>query len=257
VVTADDPARRHRQPATRRKIMGPRQLPVGIGTEGSTVDFTGFPDEGLVFYEGLEADNSKTYWSEHRAVWEETVRAPMQALVAELAPEFGTPKLFRPYRDVRFSHDKTPYKTHQGAVLTPEGAGAGSVYVQVSADGLLVSGGCWRLQPDQVERFRRAVDDDVQGSRLAVEVQRLLAAGFSIDGERLVRTPRGFEADHARIHLLRHKALHASRHWEPADWLQTAAARDRVRDAWRECTALNQWLADNVGASTAPPDRRR
>jgi len=221
------------------------------------VTFRGFPDEGLVFYEGLEADNSKAYWTAHKHVYEECVRGPMQALAEELTSEFGTPKLFRPYRDVRFSSDKTPYKTHQGAVLHQEGRGVGSVYVQVSADGLRVSGGCWRLQPDQVERYRRAVADDVQGERLAVEVDRLRRLGWAIEGDRLVRTPRGYPADHPRVELLRHKSLHASQQWEPADWLHGPTALDRVRDAWRDVTALNQWLADNVGATTAPPDRRR
>jgi uncharacterized protein (TIGR02453 family) len=221
------------------------------------VTFQGFPDDGLVFYEGLEADNSRTYWTEHRARYEDAVRSPLLALVAELEPEFGTPKVFRPYRDVRFAKDKTPYKTHQGAVLHPDGAGAGSFYVQVSADGLLVSGGCWRLQPDQVERYRRAVADDLQGPRLAEEVARLRRRGWAIEGERLVRAPRGWPADHERIDLLRHKALHGTRHWEPTGWLHERAALDRVRDAWRDVRALNGWLADNVGATTAPPDRRR
>ena len=219
--------------------------------------FSGFPDEGLVFYEGLEADNSKAYWSEHRHLYEAHVRAPMQALADELAGEFGTPKLFRPYRDVRFSHDKTPYKTHQGAVLHPEGRGLGTVYVQLSADGLRVSGGCWRLQPDQVERYRRAVADDLPGGRLATVVDRLRHRGWSIEGDRLVRAPRGHAADHPRIDLLRHRSLHASQEWTPADWLHDRAALDRVRDAWRELADLNAWLADNVGATTAPPDRRR
>ncbi|MGY1750623.1 DUF2461 domain-containing protein [Modestobacter sp. SYSU DS0511] len=219
--------------------------------------FSGFPDEGLVFYEGLEADNSRAYWTAHRADWEAHIRGPVQALVDELSGEFGTPKLFRPYRDVRFSHDKTPYKTHQGAVLHPDGAGLGSVYVQVSADGLRVAGGCWRLQPDQLERFRRAVADDLQGPRLVAEVEQLRAAGFDIDGDRLVRCPRGWPADHPRIELLRHKSLHGSRQWEPTEWLHTEAALDRVRDAWRAFAPLNRWLDDNVGATTAPPDRRR
>ena len=223
----------------------------------SSPRFTGFPDEGLVFYEGLEADNSRTYWTEHRSDYETHVRAPMLALTGELTAEFGTPKLFRPYRDVRFSHDKTPYKTHQGAVLHSDGVGVGSLYVQVSADGLLVSGGCWRLQPDQVERYRRAVVDDVQGARLKHEVQRLRNAGFSIDGEQLVRAPRGHAVDHPRIGLLRHRSLHAAQSWTPADWLQGRTALDRVRDAWREFADLNRWLADNVGGTTAPPDRRR
>jgi uncharacterized protein (TIGR02453 family) len=221
------------------------------------VTFSGFPDEGLVFYEGLEADNSKAYWTAHKQAYEDCVREPMQALADELTAEFGTPKLFRPYRDVRFSHDKTPYKTHQGAVLHLEGRGVGSVYVQVSADGMRVSGGCWRLQPDQVERYRRAVADDVQGARLAAEVERLRGRGWSIEGDRLVRTPRGYAADHPRVELLRHKALHASQEWAPAEWLHSRAALERVGDAWRDTAVLNQWLADNVGATTAPPDRRR
>jgi uncharacterized protein (TIGR02453 family) len=220
------------------------------------VTFQGFPDDGLVFFEGLEADNSRTYWTEHRATYDASVRAPLQELVDELAPEFGTPKLFRPHRDVRFSKDKTPYKTHQGAVLHPDGAGLGSVYVQLSADGLWVSGGCWRLQPDQVERFRRAVADDLQGSRLAAEVQRLRARGFDIGGERLTRAPRSWPADHERIDLLRHKSLHAGRGWAPAGWLHERAVLDRVRAAWRDFGALNAWLADNVGATTKESRRR-
>src|ERR1700712_4007864 len=135
--------------------------------------FDGWPAESLAFYAGLEDDNSKEYWTRRKAVYQEQVLRPMEELLEELAPEFGTPKIFRPYRDVRFSHDKTPYKVHQGAVLTHDGRGAGSVYVQLSADGLRVSGGCWRLQPDQVERYRRAVDDDLPGSRLADEVDGL------------------------------------------------------------------------------------
>ena len=219
--------------------------------------FSGFPDEGLVFYEGLEADNSRTFWTTNRSSYDEHVRAPMQALADELAPEFGTPKLFRPYRDVRFSYDKTPYKTHQGAVLHPEGRGMGSVYVQVSATGLRVSGGCWRLQPDQVERYRRAVDDDVQGPRLETVVADRRRQEWAIEGDRLVRTPRGHAADHPRVELLRHRSLHASQEWTPAEWLHRSTVLDRVRDAWRQLTDLNVWLADNVGESTAQPDRRR
>jgi uncharacterized protein (TIGR02453 family) len=219
------------------------------------VTFEGFPDEGLVFYEGLEADNSKTYWTEHKAAYEAHVRGPLQALLEEVAPEFGTPKVFRPYRDVRFSHDKTPYKTHQGAVVHPEGAGAGSWYVQVSADGLMVSGGCWRLESDQIARFRRAVADDLQGPRLQAEVELLARSDWNIEGERLTRVPAGFDAEAPRLELLKHKSLHGTRRWEPADWLHDRRALDRVRDSWRELRTLNTWLADNIGATTKEPRR--
>jgi uncharacterized protein (TIGR02453 family) len=219
------------------------------------VSFEGFPDEGLVFYEGLEADNSKTYWTRHKGAYDEHVKAPLLAMLEELAPEFGTAKVFRPYRDVRFSHDKTPYKTHQGAVIHPEGR-TGAWYVQVSADGLRVAGGCWRMESDQVARYRRAVADGVQGPRLQAEVDRLSTAGWSIDGESLTRVPAGHDADAPRMDLLKRKALHASRSWEPADWLHTRRALEEVRTAWRDLVPLNAWVDDNVGASTNEPRPR-
>jgi uncharacterized protein (TIGR02453 family) len=221
------------------------------------VTFDGFPDEALVFYEGLEADNSKTYWTGHKPAYDLHVRAPLMALLDEVAPEFGTPKVFRPYRDVRFSHDKTPYKTHQGAVVHPDGRGTGAWYVQISADGLYVAGGSWRLESDQVSRYRRAVADDVQGARLQAEVDRLAALGFEIGGEKLKRVPPGHSADNKRLELLRHKSLHASRSWEPAEWLHERTALDEVRSAWREFTTLNSWLSDNVGATTKEHRPRR
>src|ERR1700760_159005 len=97
--------------------------------------FDGWPDEALAFYAGLEDDNSREYWTSRKAVYQEKVLRPMEELLEELAPRFGESKLFRPYRDIRFSPDKTPYKTHIGATL-------GSVYyVQLSAGGLSPRGG--------------------------------------------------------------------------------------------------------------------
>ncbi len=221
------------------------------------MSFTGFPDAGLDFYEGLEADNSKTYWTDHRADWEAHVRAPFLALLDEVAPEFGVPKVFRPYRDVRFSADKTPYKTHQGAVVRAADGSLGAWYLQFSADGLMVAGGVWRLESDQVARYRRAVADDVQGPRLGTEVQRLTAAGYGIAGDRLTRFPKGFEVDDAlRADLLLHRSLHAVQRWEPADWLHEREALERVRAAWRSFVPLNRWLADNVGPTTKEIRRR-
>ena len=218
------------------------------------MSFAGFHDEGLVFYEGLEADNSKTYWTAHKPDYESYVRAPLQAMLDELAAEFGEAKVFRPYRDVRFSHDKTPYKTHQGAVVRSSTHGAW--YVQISAEGLMVAGGAWRWESDQVARFRRALADDLQGSRLKAELDRLVAAGYEISGDRLVRLPKGIDVPEDRADLLRHKALHAVSRWEPADWLHERAAFERVRTAWRDFSPLNAWLSTNVGATTKEIRRR-
>ena len=102
-------------------------------------EFSGFPEAALDFYDDLEMDNTKSYWEAHRATYDEAVAAPMKALVEALEPEFGPAKVFRPYRDVRFAKDKTPYKTHQGAFI-PRGPSTG-FYVQVGAAGVRVGVG--------------------------------------------------------------------------------------------------------------------
>src|SRR2546423_8844512 len=140
------------------------------------VAFRGWPTEALEFYEGLEADNSKTYWLDHKQVYDEKVYAPMAALLAELEPEFGPGRIFRPYRDVRFSADKSPYKTSIGAWLEVGG------YVQLSADGLAAGCGMYQLAPDQLDRYRRAVADDRTGKELTAVIATIERAGVAVQG---------------------------------------------------------------------------
>src|ERR1700689_3830898 len=122
--------------------------------------FSGWPEEALDFYDGLAADNCKSYWTAHKAVYDEKILHPMAELAEELAGEFGEPKIFRPYRDVRFSRDKTPYKTHIGAVI------GGTGYIQLSAEGLGAGAGMWQLSPEQLARYRAAVASDRAGAEL-------------------------------------------------------------------------------------------
>ncbi|WP_243793435.1 DUF2461 domain-containing protein [Saccharopolyspora gloriosae] len=223
--------------------------------------FEGFGDGAVEFYEGLEADNSKAYWSDQLAVYREQVRAPMEALLAELESEFaagvdssgasGKGKVFRPHRDVRFSPDKSPYKTHCGAVIEA-GRGGGAYYVEVGAAGMLVAGGCFHTESDQLARYRAAVDEPVHGERLR-EILAALGSRWEITGDTLATRPRGVPADHPRLELLRHRTLYAARRWEPDDLLHERGCVSRVRKGWRELRELNQWCADHVG----PSDRRR
>lgn len=203
--------------------------------------FKGWPIEAVEFYEGLEADNSKVYWQEHKAVYERHVRGPMEQLLADLADEFGVGKLFRPYRDVRFSADKTPYKTNCAATL-------GTGYVSFSADGLSVGGGLYMPDPAALRRYRDAVDDEKSGSQLADIVAALRAAGYQIMAHEVLKTaPRGFPADHARIELLRHKGVAMMKDWPVGAWLGTAKAKDRVITTLRAGAPLNGWLTRYVG----------
>lgn len=210
--------------------------------------FDGFPEQALDFYEGLRADNSKSYWTDHKDVYDRVVKAPIEALLADLAPEFGTAKFFRPYRDVRFSKDKTPYKDHAAAVAIDDGLGA--LYVQLSADGLYLAGGCWRLQTDQVRRLREAIADERTGSALQAVLDDL--AGWEIGGERLKRLPTPYEQDQPRADLLYLKSLTAGRAHEPASWLHKPECGRRIAEAWRALRPLNRWLGRQVGPTRTP-----
>lgn len=216
--------------------------------------FRGWPAEALEFYEGLAADNSRTYWDAHRQRYEHDVRAPMLALLAELEPEFGAGKIFRPYRDVRFSADKTPYKTAIGATL------AGGGYVQLSAAGLAAGSGMYVMATDQLARFRAAVATASTGAPLAQLVGEIERHGIEVGPGAhppLKTAPRGYPADHPRIALLRYKGLVAWRQWPVAAWLGTAAAKRRVVEFLRTARPLHDWLDAQVGESTLEPQRRR
>lgn len=207
--------------------------------------FRGWPIEAVEFYEGLQADNSKVYWQTHKGVYEQSVRAPMEELLSELAAEFGAGKLFRPYRDTRFSADKSPYKTTCAATL---GQGVGQAYVSFSADGLSVGGGLYMPDPAALQRYRTAVDRDKSGAQLAEIVAALHDGGYqTMAHEVLKTTPRGFAQDHPRIELLRHKGIAMMKDWPVGAWLGTAKAKDRVVTTLRAGVPLNEWLARYVG----------
>jgi uncharacterized protein (TIGR02453 family) len=206
--------------------------------------FSGIPIAALDFYEDLEADNSKAFWNAHRQVYEESVRAPLEALAEALSGEFGSAKLFRPYRDVRFAKDKSPYKTQQGVTF-----GDHALYLSVSAAGLFLACGYWQASPDQVERLRRAVADDVAGAELERAIAAVTKAGFSVGGEQITRVPSGYPKDHPRASLLRHKTMTAHRELGAPAWLTSARAATEVAKAFRRTTPLTEWLSTHVGRS--------
>src|SRR5450759_4194398 len=206
--------------------------------------FSGWTDAALDFYEGLEVDNSRAYWQSHKKVYDEEVREPMEALLAELCDEFGDAKMFRPHRDIRFSADKTPYKTHVGATLANHG------YVQVSAGGLAVASGTYVFATDQLARYRRAVALDLTGEALARIVDDARAAGLTITAAGTLTTaPRGYPKDHPRIELLWMKGLVTWKNWPVEPWLATAEAKGKVAAVLRASLPLVDWLDVHVVAS--------
>jgi uncharacterized protein (TIGR02453 family) len=213
--------------------------------------FRGWPVEALEFFEGLEAENTKAYWERNKDVYQDVVRAPMEELLAELEPEWGPGRIFRPYPDVRFSKDKSPYKTAIGANI------GGSGYVQLDARGLGAGSGMWEMAPDQLERYRAAVDRDRSGKALAEVVARVRSEGIDVTGHDELKTaPRGYAKDHPRVDLLRYKGLIAWQEWPAAAWLGTKRAKDRVVGFLERSRPVAEWLQHNVGSSTMPERRR-
>jgi uncharacterized protein (TIGR02453 family) len=206
--------------------------------------FSGWPASGVTFYVGLEADNSKTYWTDHKGTYDSAVLAPMKELLEELAPEFGEARIFRPNRDIRFSADKSPYKTAIGATLRNGG------YVQFSSRGLAVGAGCHTMAPDQLERYRVAVADDRSGEDLRHALAEVASRGLETPVyESLKSAPRGYPKDHPREDLLRRKTLSAWKQWPVAPWLHSGEAEERVIDALRASRPLVEWLDSHVGES--------
>ena len=206
-----------------------------------SVAFRGWPAEAIDFYEGLEADNSRTYWQAHKAEYEQLVHQPMQQLLAELVPEFGEGRIYRPYRDIRFSPDKSPYKTAMAASLASGG------YIQLSADGLGAGCGMYMLDAEHLDRYRRAVVDDRSGAQLAAVVAATARRGIEVTAHETLKTaPRGYPKDHPRAELLRHKGLVTWKRWPVGSWLGTSQAKKRIVDFFRASAPLNDWLATHV-----------
>jgi uncharacterized protein (TIGR02453 family) len=214
------------------------------------MSFSGWPEQALDFYEGLEADNSKTYWTRHKAIFEEAVFGPMTELLSELTEEFGQTKIFRPYRDVRFSKDKSPYKTQIGATV-------GSGYVQFSAAGLAVGDGMYMMATDQLDRYRRAVASEDSGSHLEKVIAGIEADEVAVSGHDVLKSaPRGYAADHPRIGLLRYKGIVAWKEWPVEPWLETADAKNRIARVLTATRPLRTWLEAHVGPSELTDSRR-
>ena len=212
--------------------------------------FRGIPADAFDFFEELAADNTKSWWTANKARYDDSVRGPVEALLAEVADEFGPAKIFRPYRDTRFSKDKTPYKTSIGATTqAPDGS---IFYLALQPDGMYIGGGYYRMAKDQIARYRAAADDDTRGDALESLVTAARKAGFEIGGEQLKRVPPGFDKEHPRRDLLRHKGLYLGVQHAPAAWMGTKKAVDRVTKTWRQIQPVTAWFHANVGPSDDP-----
>ena len=204
--------------------------------------FAGWKGDFKGFFVGLQVNNSKAYFESHRKQYERDVKGPLVSLLADLEPEFGAARLSRPNRDIRFSADKSPYKTNIYASTSAGG------YVALDADGLVAGGGRYMMEPSALAMYREAVAAKASGEKIAAIVAALRAKGYGVEGQELKRVPPPHPQDHPRGDLLKHKRLIYWRRWEVAPWIATPKARERVKQAWHDGADLKAWLARHVGA---------
>src|SRR5436305_2167787 len=220
--------------------------------------FDGFGPAVHDFFMGLEADNSKEYFSAHREFFEASVRGQMEALLDELADDFGGEvKLFRQNRDIRFSPDKSPYKTNTYGVLRGSEIAAEGLYASISARGLVAGSGYHMMARDQLERYREQVADEGRGPELAKLLAKATKAGLEVWGESLATAPRGYPKEHPQIKLLRRKSLALGATLRFGDGISRGDGLRFVTKTWRAAGPVTAWLDAYVGASSEPLDRRR
>ena len=200
--------------------------------------FSGWKGDFTGFFLGLRANNNKPYFEAHRKQYEQELKAPMLALLADLEEEFGPPhRVSRPHRDIRFSADKSPYKLNIYADVERGG------YVALDAEGLVAAGGRYMVEDAQLKKLRASVANDRSGNALVAIVEDLRKKGYDVSGQELKRVPRPHPQDHPRGDLLRHKRLIYWKRWPVGPWIATARAKERVATAWRDGAALEAWCS--------------
>jgi uncharacterized protein (TIGR02453 family) len=167
--------------------------------------FTGFGPKALAFFEALSFHQSRAWFEENRGLYESDVLAPMAALIEELSERFaarriplkgdGRHSIFRIHRDVRFSKDKSPYKTHAGAVMTRSGnkKDQGLLYIHIDPAGCFTAAGFYMPEAAVLAALRRAIL--AHPNKAKALLARLDKGGLELGTfDQLTRIPRGFEA---------------------------------------------------------------
>jgi uncharacterized protein (TIGR02453 family) len=219
--------------------------------------FQGFPPDGIPFFFELQERQSRTWFAANKKRFERLWTDPLRALVADLTVALGDtypglsevqPHFFRIQRDVRFSADKSPYKTNVSAVLpvrpsVDEDEPIPGIYISFGLDGGLVAVGCWQLEKERLDAYRRAVAEDRTGAALGQFVDRLQKAGFELSSHgELKRPPAPYPRDHPRADLLRRKGLAVANHNIPDELLDQPELVDWLADNLRRAAPLIRWL---------------
>ena len=226
------------------------------------MSFSGFPKEGLTFLKQLGANNDREWFEEHRAVWDDQIVPAMLGLCGALQerlkdvmpnlvlqPRIGG-SLYRLNRDIRFSKDKSPYKTHAAAILWdgPDKHLSPGLYLHVSAEQVIFGGGIWVFEEEGlIDRFRKRVAAERSGERLQEALAHAKKAGLEPGAhKKLHKTPRGVSPEHPRAELLKLKGLTVTRSQKAGVWVHTGELLDRAETAARGYAPVHTWLRQEL-----------
>ena len=218
--------------------------------------FEGFPRSGVAFLKKLKKNNNRPWFHKHKEEYEQTVRFPMQCLIATLAdrlrdeiPEMDfNPKrsIFRIHRDVRFSKYKAPYKTNIAASFQPRGTGKGieqpGLYVGIEPGEIFVGGGLYMPSGDQLKAIRFAILQQPESFLKVVEAPRFKKRFGTIMGERLQKAPLGISRDHPLIEYLKYKQWYVGVEWNDESICFTKTFARTVADVFLDAMPFVRWL---------------
>ncbi|HOV98835.1 MAG TPA: DUF2461 domain-containing protein [Bacteroidota bacterium] len=196
-----------------------RQFKLPQISEETYPPFTGFPEEGIRFLQRLKRNNRREWFQQHKEEYERVVKLPMQSLIVALQPRMATfapefevnpsKSLFRIYRDVRFSPDKTPYKTHVAAHFVvsgkPKGMSGLGYYLHIEPGECYIGGGLYIPDPDQLKLIRRAIATKWEEFLSIVHDEEFEELFLPLELESTKRVPRGYSDDHPAAEWLKLK----------------------------------------------------
>jgi uncharacterized protein (TIGR02453 family) len=236
---------------------------------GEAERFSAFRPAALRFLTQLKRRNTRTWFEANRAVYETEVRGPLKALVEEVdvrlarfAPELvGDPRrsIFRIHRDVRFSRDKSPYKTHAacwfyhqdaGRGVGSEAQGGAGLYFHFSPAEVLVGAGIWMPPRPALDRIREALAENHRGFEAIVLAPAFRRRFGPLDEDAMLkRMPRGFGEDHPAARWLRYQSFTAGRTLTRRDLLSPRLPALIEKD-YAALTPLVRWLNTALGFRT-------
>ena len=217
--------------------------------------FEGFPREGIEFLKRLKRNNNRPWFEKHKGEYESHVKLPMQSLIAALKPHFDkfapefdvNPRrsMFRVYRDVRFSKDKTPYKTHVAGHFVlrgkPKGIEGSGYYLHIEPGEVFLGGGIYMPDGEQIKRIRRAIADRSEQFLSIISDRRFKKRFGRIEGDKLQRVPQGYEPDHPMAEWLKHKQFFVGIEWPESKCYKRVFVKEIAR-LFEEATPFVRFL---------------